>query len=89
MSHRAGIRNGENGMIAAAAVSVALVIVIVIIVAGVVIGYYTRAGNDITARPSDGLSHGDGEQAPGAEGPGSIGGPAQGGQDPFSTRGTR
>jgi hypothetical protein len=75
-------------LIPAAAGGVAFVAVVVVILAGVVIGYYTRRGNDIAERPSDGLGHGDGAQAPGAEGSGRIAGKDDGEQDPFSTHGT-
>jgi uncharacterized membrane protein len=75
-------------LVTAAAGSIALVVIVLLIVAGVVVGYYTRRGNDITERPSDGLGHGDGSEAPGAEGPGRIAGKDDGEQDPFSTHGT-
>jgi hypothetical protein len=75
-------------LIPAAAGSIAFIVVVVLIIAGVVVGYYTRRGNDITERPYDGLGRDDGAQAPAAEGPSRIAGRTDGDEDPFDTHGT-
>lgn len=52
--------------------------------------YYSRAGSDITERPSDGLGGHDGgnSAAPKAEGPDNIAGKTEGDQEAFDTHGT-
>jgi hypothetical protein len=75
-------------LIPAAAGSIAFVVVVLLIIAGVVVGYYSRRGNDIAEHPDDGLGRDGGAQAPAAEGPGRIAGKTDGDQDPFDSHGT-
>ena len=56
---------------------------------GIVVGYHTKAGSEIDLHPSDGLAHGDGQAAPGAEGSGTLSGRDEDGVDPFDARGTQ
>ena len=63
-----------------------LAIVVVLIVAGVVVGYYTRSGNDISQHPRGAGQAGD----PGVgEGSSRIAGTESGEQDRFDTHGTK
>ncbi len=56
----------------------------VFVLGGIVVGYYSKRGNDIAQRPSDGL-----DGAPGAEGESRIAGRTSGDQDRFDSHGAQ
>ena len=61
-----------------------LVVVIVVILAGVVYGFYTRSGSNISEHPLDVRA-----EAPGASGRSEISGKDEGEGSTFDTHGTR
>jgi hypothetical protein len=60
-----------------------------VIFLGIVVGYYSKRGNDISKRPSDGLGGDSENAAPGAAGESRIAGRTDGDQDRLDTHGTR
>ncbi len=59
------------------------------ILVGIIAGYYSKRGNDIAQRPSDGLGGDSENAAPGAEGDSRIAGRTSGDQDRFDSHGTQ